>query len=82
MQTIASQLTAVYTAIHHADAQELLDAAKAIFNLKEWDDAADCSMRAIRQEAHERIVSGDPNPLTPLLQDVKAVAHEFFGGQE
>ena len=82
MQTLTSKLTDAYTAIQHADAQELLDAAKAIFKLKEWNEAADYSMRAIRQEAHERIIFGDQNPLTPLLQDVKAVAHEFFGGQE
>jgi hypothetical protein len=82
MQTLANKLTDAYTTIHHADAQELLDTAKALFALKEWDEAVDCSMRAIRQEAHERIIFGDKNPLTPLLQDVVAVAHEFFGGQE
>jgi hypothetical protein len=82
MQTLTSKLTDAYTAIHHADAQELLDAAKTIFKLKEWDEAADCAMQAIRQEAHERIIFGDPTPLTPLLQDVLAVSHEFFGGQE
>jgi len=82
MQTLTSKLTDAYTAIHHADAQELLDAAKATFALENWDDAADCAMRALRLEAQERVAYGDPTPLTPLLHDVIGVAREFFGGQE
>jgi hypothetical protein len=79
MQTLTNKLIDAYGAILRADAQELLDAAKTIYKLKEWDAVADCCMRAILQEAHERIQFGVPTPLTPLLQDVVAIADEFFG---
>ena len=79
MLTISQDLIAAYTALHKADEQDLLDAAKATYrNTTLSYDARDCAMISIKREASERIYMGDPTALTPLLHDVIACADEFF----
>ena len=47
MQTLTNKLIDAYGATLRADAQELLDAAKTIYKLKEWDAVAEVSQEDI-----------------------------------
>ena len=89
MATLSQNLTTAYRALHTADAQELVIAAKALLaefladpeNLGDLYDARDSAMTAISQEAEARLWLGDDDPehiRNGLLDDVVAIAFQYF----
>ncbi|HUX30455.1 MAG TPA: hypothetical protein VMV78_07480 [Thiobacillus sp.] len=75
MSNLSQDLTAAIAAIHDADAQDLVAAAKAILH-GEPNDAADFSIDVLAREARERIEYGDDPD--PMLADVLAIRAEYF----
>jgi hypothetical protein len=75
MNTLSQALIAAITATHDADAQDLISAAKAIFQ-SEPNDATDVAMDMLNSEATERLEIGDAPD--PMLHDVLAIVAEYF----
>ena len=89
MATLSQNLTTAYRALHTADAQELVTAAKALLaefladpiNNEDLYDARDSAMTAISEEAEARLWLGDDDPehiRNGLLDDVVAIAFQYF----
>jgi hypothetical protein len=75
MTALFQTLTAAIAATHDADAQELVTAAKAIFQA-EPTDATDVAMDLLKREATDRLEFGDDPD--PMLHDVVAIVAEYF----
>ena len=89
MATLSQNLTTAYRALHTADAQELVIAAKALLaefladpiNNEDLYDARDSAMTAISEEAGARLWLGEDDPehiRNGLLDDVVAIAFQYF----